>query len=236
MYRTLAASSTAGRSVSSPAPPSIQVVAGATGSVRDSTGQTVVTLGSVPLGAGMTPPDGGLLMLYGFMSFRSIDVYRTWAAACGARLATATYDLDAGPVARSSTVTRSDLAGLGQVYVRQLAAPLQAELADHCTTLSRRAGSMSLRGDGSLSPIETLSERADLWSQLLDAHPDFRHLRVVIVPINDLPGDSLGKFRELAFVRPGTPYREVETDAQDVRLQLPQAYLSAQRFHVGSLH
>lgn len=199
---------------------SLELVAGATTATLDAAGRVELTFGSVPLEHGVVPPSGGLLLLHGMYDpLESMSRYRAWAAAQGMRLATATYAFDTSPVAPSS-ISRSDLAGLTYVYVRQLPSSVQAELADHAALLSR-SSSPSMGGTtGNVSPIKRLAHRPDLWDQLIDTHPDLRHLRVIVVPVADMI-DYPTTFRQLAYVRYGTAYREVEHDASGVILRLP---------------
>lgn len=200
-----------------------QILTGASRASISASGRLELEAASVPthsVALAKHLPTGGLLMLYGLRdAMLELQRMRSEARRVQAEFAYVDLEVDLGTIEsglvdRQALQRRPDLQFLA---FRRMKADLQLEILQRFHQYAQADGSSF---NDKLSRTEQIASRPDLWDRLCDDDDDFRHLKVIIIPLGDSDGSPDG-VRYVAYARPGLHVVTAVQGSDHVALNLP---------------
>lgn len=178
-------------------------------------GHRIITMGNVPMDWSMTPPGGGLMLLYGFRdTLDELKVRRMQARQSGFDFHIAELSVEVGDIA-VPLVNERTIQGLKFVNVKRMTASLQSIILSEFSKYAEQRGE-----EEKLAKIQQIARRPDLFEPLLDESPLFKHLDLIIIPVADDPMRP-NHIRQLGYLRNSACITEIEQNTERNEFVLP---------------
>lgn len=196
--------------------PGVDVVFGAKGFRINEQGLAELETASVPLAEGLTPPVGGLLMLYGLRDLTDeLQRRRAEARAVGAAFQYAEFEVEVGDIV-VGIIDKETLPGCRFANVKRMSIGIQQDIMDCFVEYIREEGG---EPDVTMNRIKAIARRPDLFGRLLSENPDYQRLEVLIIPV-----EESGQVRQVAYVRDNCKYIALRQSQDDEILYLPENF------------
>lgn len=185
----------------------------------------ILTLDHAPLNGGLRPPEGGLLLLYGLRDcMEEMRVRRTRARTRGDEFHFAELSVEVGEIP-TSKIEREDLKTIRFANVLRMSAALQSMILTTFAKYIEGEGGDPESLDGSMSAVNQIATRPDLFGRLMEKHPEFKHLDVLVIPVSDDPKRPTF-VRQMAIVRSGAQISEMAQNVESSEFVLPDWFKS----------
>lgn len=199
-----------------------RILAGAS-NVERINGKLSVQLASVPLMDSQTPPDEskGILALYGFKDqLEEVAARRQEARNAGAEFKFLEIECEVGRI-EEGLIDREKLRKLRFANVKRMTAELQTEILER---FAEYVGDEGGDAPASMSRVQQIAMRPDLFGQLMSDDKDFKNIEVLVIPVLGSKTHH-AKVRQVAIVRPKAKIvRASGNGDDDLNLVLPKGY------------
>lgn len=201
----------------------IDILFGAVDSRINNEGKVELLADHVPLRDGLTPPQDGLLMLYGYGDISTeLPKRRAEARELNATFHFADLHVDVGDI-YPGVVDRSILKQQRFVNVSRMNVALQQEILNIFSNYMKEENSDDF-DDESASRLQLIAQRPDLFARLLNDDKDFKKLECIIIPVSASKFEGVTKIRNLAYLRKNCKITLIDQQSDSELIILPKGF------------